>query len=53
MATTSSKRNSKPSADANGTPGKLIYTFPVGKAQMRTLLGGERCWAARAPAWPR
>jgi pyruvate,orthophosphate dikinase len=40
MATTSRKRTPKATArkPANG---KLIYTFPEGNAQMRTLLGGK------------
>jgi pyruvate,orthophosphate dikinase len=40
MASTTRKRTAK-RAEANGTPGKLIYTFPEGNAQMRTLLGGK------------
>jgi pyruvate,orthophosphate dikinase len=39
MATTSRKRT--PKAAATGTPGKLIYTFAEGNAQMRALLGGK------------
>jgi pyruvate,orthophosphate dikinase len=39
MATTS--RKASPKAGKPGTPGKLIYTFAEGNAQMRTLLGGK------------
>jgi pyruvate,orthophosphate dikinase len=40
MATTSRKRSQKPAA-SDQPPGKLIYTFREGNAQMRTLLGGK------------
>ena len=39
MATTSRKRTPKAAAEAE--PGKLIYTFAEGNAQMRSLLGGK------------
>ncbi|HET9541359.1 MAG TPA: PEP/pyruvate-binding domain-containing protein, partial [Candidatus Limnocylindria bacterium] len=39
MATTSRKRTPKAAAEAE--PGKLIYTFSEGNAQMRSLLGGK------------
>ena len=39
MATTSRKRT--PKAAAKAQPGKLIYTFAEGNAQMRSLLGGK------------
>ncbi len=39
MATTSRKRTPKAAAEAQ--PGKLIYTFAEGNAQMRSLLGGK------------
>ena len=41
MATTSRKRSPKSAAGQKKTPGKLIYTFPEGNAQMRALLGGK------------
>ncbi|MEP6469221.1 MAG: pyruvate, phosphate dikinase, partial [Chloroflexota bacterium] len=41
MATTSRKRSPKPTAPTKQPPGKLIYTFREGNAQMRTLLGGK------------
>ena len=40
MASTTRKRTTK-RREGDGTPGKLIYTFPEGNAQMRTLLGGK------------
>ena len=39
MATTSRKRT--PKAATQAEPGKLIYTFAEGNAQMRSLLGGK------------
>ncbi|HEY8177283.1 MAG TPA: pyruvate, phosphate dikinase [Candidatus Limnocylindria bacterium] len=39
MATTSRKRT--PKAATQAEPGKLIYTFAEGSAQMRSLLGGK------------
>jgi pyruvate,orthophosphate dikinase len=41
MATTSRKRSPKPASTTDQAPGKLIYTFREGNAQMRTLLGGK------------
>ncbi|HYN64515.1 MAG TPA: pyruvate, phosphate dikinase, partial [Candidatus Limnocylindrales bacterium] len=41
MATTSRKRSTKPATRTKQAPGKLIYTFREGNAQMRTLLGGK------------
>jgi pyruvate,orthophosphate dikinase len=40
MATTSRKRSPRP-ATSKQAPGKLIYTFREGNAQMRRLLGGK------------
>jgi pyruvate,orthophosphate dikinase len=41
MASTGTRKRAAKSAEANGSPGKLIYTFPEGNAQMRALLGGK------------
>jgi pyruvate,orthophosphate dikinase len=45
MASTGTRKraakSAAPSAEGNGVPGKLIYTFPEGNAQMRALLGGK------------
>jgi pyruvate, orthophosphate dikinase len=41
MATTSRKRSPKTAAAKKPAAGKMIYTFPEGNAQMRTLLGGK------------
>ena len=41
MASTTTRKRSAKSPKANGTSGKLIYTFPEGNASMRSLLGGK------------
>jgi pyruvate,orthophosphate dikinase len=41
MASTTTRKRSTRAAKGGGVPGKLIYTFPEGNAQMRALLGGK------------